>query len=164
MTVTPRPVPAGQDDDVLLEQQLVLALSAASRAVEGACVPVLRGLDLTHPQYLVMLALWEQNPRPGSEIGELLPEPGRLSPVLRQLEEADYVHSGPVQGQQDPSAICLTAKGVALYRRALAISGTMLGRLGLSLEDAEELYEVMPRLLKTRHVRPNGPGTPPMPE
>lgn len=160
--MTFKPVPGGEDDDVVLEQQLVLALSVASRAVECACVPVLRELNLTHPQYLVMLALWEKSPRPGSELGELLPEPGSLALVLRQLEEAGYVYSAPVPGHQDPSAVSLTAKGTALYRRTLAISGSILGRLGLSPEDAEGLYEAMPRLLKpvrsNRAARENQPG------
>ena len=154
------PVPAGGDDDVLLEQQLVLALSTASRAVESACTPVLQELNLTHPQYLVMLALWEKSPRPGREIGELLPEPEVLSPVLLQLEEAGYIESVRVQDHKDPSAVRLTAKGATLYRRTLSISGTILGRLGLSPEDAEGLYNTMPRLLKTRRARSAGPGSP----
>jgi DNA-binding MarR family transcriptional regulator len=137
-------IPDGADDDLLLEQRLVLALSTASRAIESACAPVLQELNLTHPQYLVMLALWEQSPRPGREICDLLPEPESLSPVLLQLEEAGYVQGGPVQGHEDPAEVSLTPKGVALYRRTLAISGTMLGRLGLSPEDAEGLYQSMP--------------------
>lgn len=155
--------PAGGDDDVLLEQQLVLALSTASRAFESACTPVLEELNLTHPQYVVMLALWEKSPSPGREIGELLPEPG-LSSVLLQLEEAGYIHSLPVQDNKEPSTVSLTAKGTALYRRTLAISGTILGRLGLSPEDAERLCDAMPRLLKPALRTRLGREVPPMPE
>jgi DNA-binding MarR family transcriptional regulator len=151
-------IPAGGDDDVLLEQQLVLALSAASRAVESACTPVLQELNLTHPQYLVMLALWEKSPRPGREIGELLPEPESLSPVLLQLEEAGYIES--TGGRKDPATVSLTVKGTVLYRRTLAISGTILGRLGLSAEDAEGLYDAMPGLLRARKAQSIGPGNP----
>jgi DNA-binding MarR family transcriptional regulator len=158
--MTSMTIPAGGDDDVLLEQQLVLALSAASRAVESASTPVLQELNLTHPQYLVMLALWEKSPRPGREIGELLPEPGSLSPVLLQLEEAGYIQSVPVQDRKDPTTVSLTAQGTALYRRTLAISGTILGRLGLSPEDAEGLYDAMPRLLRARQAQSTGPGNP----
>lgn len=158
--MTSMTIPAGGDDDVLLEQQLVLALFAASRAVESACAPVLQELNLTHSQYLVMLALWEKSPRPGREIGDLLPEPESLSPVLLQLEEAGYIQSVPVQDRKDPSAVSLTAKGAALYRRTLAISGTILGRLGLSPEDAEGLYGAMPRLLKARRVHSAEQGNP----
>jgi DNA-binding MarR family transcriptional regulator len=158
--MTFRSIPAGGDDDVLLERQLVLALSVASRAVISACTPVLQELNLTHPQYLVMLALWEKSPRPGREIGELLPEPGNLSPVLLQLEESGYIASAQVQGHKDASTVRLTPKGAALYRRTLSISGTILGRLGLSPEDAEELYDAMPRLLKARQEHSAGPEDP----
>ncbi|RAM36847.1 MarR family winged helix-turn-helix transcriptional regulator [Arthrobacter globiformis] len=153
-------IPAGGDDDVLFEQQLVLAVSVASRAVVSACTPVLQELNLTHPQYLVMLALWERSPRPGREIGDLLPEPGSLSPVLLQLEESGYIESLRVRDGNAPDAVSLTAKGAALYRRTLPISGTILGRLGLSPEGAEELYEAMPRLLKSCQADSARPGNP----
>lgn len=141
--------PAGGDDDVLLEQQLVLALSAASHAVETACTPVLEELSLTHPQYLVMLALWETNPRPAQQIGELFPEAKNISPVLLQLVEDGYIQSAPVQDLDD--RVSLTAKGTALHARALATSGMILDRLGLTPADAEELYSAIP-CLKARRV------------
>ena len=56
-----------QDDDLLLEQQLCFALTVASRSVVGAYKPVLEKLGLTHPQYLVMLCLWESAPRHRTE-------------------------------------------------------------------------------------------------
>jgi DNA-binding MarR family transcriptional regulator len=158
------PVPAGQDDDVLLEQQLVLALSVASHAVQSACTPVLQELNLTHPQYLVMLALWEKSPRPCREIDNLLPQPGGLSPVLLQLEESGYIQSVRVQGHNDDSTVNLTAKGQALYRRTLSISGTILGRLGLSQEDAEGLSNAMPRLIKAAKRSPLSQKIPSVPE
>lgn len=141
-------VPDGAYDDLLLEQQLVLALSTASRAVESACAPVLQELNLTHPQYLVMLALWEKSPRPGREICDLLPELEGLSPVLLQLREAGYIQRGPAEDLRDSAEVSLTPKGVTLYKRTLAISGTILGRLGLSPDAAEELYESIPCLFK----------------
>jgi DNA-binding MarR family transcriptional regulator len=152
-------IPTGGDDDVLLEQRLVLALSAASHAVLSACTPVLQELNLTHSQYLVMLALWEKSPRPGREVGDLLPEPGSLSSVLLQLEEAGYIQSRRAQDHKDPPVLSLTAQGTALYRRTLAISGTILGRLGLSPEAAEGLYDAMPRPLKA-HQSNTEPGDP----
>jgi DNA-binding MarR family transcriptional regulator len=153
-------IPAGGDDDVLLERQLVLALSVASYAVVSACTPVLRELNLTHSQYLVMLALWEKSPSSAREIGELLPEPGSLSPVLLQLEESGYIESVRVPDRKGPSTVSLTPKGAALYRRTLAISGTILGRLGLSPEEADALYDAMPGLLKARQADFAGPGDP----
>ncbi|MDQ6740019.1 MAG: MarR family transcriptional regulator, partial [Actinomycetota bacterium] len=64
---------------LLLERQLCFALSVASRSVVSAYKPVLAPLGLTHPQYLVMLALWERNPRTVKDISAaLLLEPATL--------------------------------------------------------------------------------------
>jgi MarR family transcriptional regulator, organic hydroperoxide resistance regulator len=141
-------IPVGGNDDLVLERQLVLALSVASQTVINACAPVLQELNLTHPQYLVMLALWDKSPRSGRELGGVLPESESLAPVLLRLEESGYIQTLRVQGDMHPSEVGLSPKGTALYKRALGISGTILGRLGLSPDEADELCGAMPRLLK----------------
>src|ERR1700710_1959393 len=76
-------------DPLALDRQVCFALAAASRSVIGLYRPVLEPLGLTHPQYLVMLALWEQSPRTVRNIGEALHlEPATLSPLLKRLEAA----------------------------------------------------------------------------
>lgn len=86
-----RTSPAGHpaDEDLLLEQQLCFALTVAARSVVGAYKPVLDTLGLTHPQYLVMLCLWEASPRSVRDISDALAqEPATISPLLRRLETA----------------------------------------------------------------------------
>ncbi|MGO4435951.1 MarR family transcriptional regulator, partial [Paenarthrobacter sp. RAF9] len=61
-----------ETDDLLLERQLCFALTVASRSVVGVYKPVLEKLGLTHPQYLVMLALWERSPRTLKDISDSL--------------------------------------------------------------------------------------------
>ena len=69
------------DDLLKLGNQVCFALAVASRSVIALYRPVLEPLGLTHPQYLVMLALWEQSPRTVAAIGrELQLEPATLSP------------------------------------------------------------------------------------
>lgn len=151
-------IPAGGNDDLLLERQLVLALSVASQTVISACTPVLQELNLTHPQYLTMLALWEKSPLSGREVGNVLPASESLATVLLRLEESGYIQTLRVQGDKYPSEVSLSPKGTSLYKRALAISGTILGRLGLSPEEAEELYDAMPGLLKAGRPDSAGPA------
>jgi len=68
-------------DPLALDRQVCFALAAASRSVIGLYRPILEPLGLTHPQYLVMLALWERSPRTVRDIGEALHlEPATLSP------------------------------------------------------------------------------------
>lgn len=137
-----------QADDLLLERQLCFALTVASRSVVGVYKPVLERLGLTHPQYLVMLALWERSPRTLKDLSDaLLHEPATLSPLLRRLEEADLVTRERVQGNERALAITLTAKGAALREQATAVPGQIRERLQLSREEVAELHQVMTGLI-----------------
>ena len=133
-----------QDNDLLLERQLCFALSVASRSVIGAYRPVLEELNLTHPQYLVMLALWEHSPRTVREISDALAmEPATLSPMLKRLEANGLVTRERVVGNERALAVGLTVEGRSLRKRALSVPGTMMEKLGLSLEQAEDLNRMM---------------------
>lgn len=135
---------ASTDDDLLLERQLCFALSVASRSVIGAYRPVLEELNLTHPQYLVMLALWERSPRSVREIGEALAmEPATLSPMLKRLEANGLVTRQRMVGNERALAVGLTDEGRALRDRALSVPGTMMAKLGLSRQQAEDLNRMM---------------------
>ena len=133
-----------QDNDLLLERQLCFALSVASRSVIGAYRPVLEELNLTHPQYLVMLALWENSPRTVREISDALAmEPATLSPMLKRLEANGLVTRERVVGNERALAVGLTVEGRSLRKRALSVPGTMMEKLGLSREQAEDLNRMM---------------------
>ena len=84
------------DADLLkLDNQLCFAVVTAARNVVSIYRPVLEPLGLTHPQYLVMLALWEQSPRSLTELAtELAMDPATLSPLVKRLEA--QVASGTV--------------------------------------------------------------------
>ena len=75
-----------------LDDQLCFGLYSASRAVTSLYRVVLEDLDLTYPQYLVMLALWEKDHRLVKELGaELNLDSGTLSPLLKRLQTAGLV-------------------------------------------------------------------------
>lgn len=132
------------EEDLLLERQLCFALSVASRSVIGAYRPVLEELNLTHPQYLVMLALWERSPRTVRETSDALAmEPATLSPMLKRLEANGLVTRERVIGNERTLAVGLTAEGRALRSRAVSVPGTMMAKLGLSREQAEDLNRMM---------------------
>ena len=78
---TPAPAPAPTEDLLALDRQVCFALAVASRNVIGLYRPLLEPMGLTHPQYLVMLALWEENPLTVAELGRRLGlEPATLAP------------------------------------------------------------------------------------
>jgi MarR family transcriptional regulator, organic hydroperoxide resistance regulator len=136
------------DEDLLLEHQLCFALTVASRSVVGAYKPVLDMLGLTHPQYLVMLCLWESSPRSVRDISDALAqEPATISPLLRRLESAGYITRGRAAGNERALAVGLTPSGAALRQQALAVPGTMMERLGLTRDQVATLHQAMTELI-----------------
>lgn len=136
------------EDDLLLERQLCFALTVASRSVVGAYKPVLDKLGLTHPQYLVMLCLWESSPRSVRDISDALAqEPATISPLLRRLETAGLITRRRVEGNERALAVALTPAGTALRRQATEVPGIMMARLGLTREQVESLHRAMTDLI-----------------
>lgn len=141
------------DEDLLLEHQLCFALTVASRSVVGAYKPVLDTLGLTHPQYLVMLCLWESSPRSVRDISDALAqEPATISPLLRRLETAGYITRGRAAGNERALAVGLTPSGAALRQQATAVPGTMMERLGLTRQQVGQLHQAMTELIAATNV------------
>ncbi|MCB5281247.1 MarR family transcriptional regulator [Arthrobacter sp. AL08] len=135
-------------DDLLLEHQLCFALTVASRSVVGAYKPVLDQLGLTHPQYLVMLCLWESSPRSVRDISAAIAqEPATISPLLRRLESAGFITRQRVPGNERTLAVGLTPRGAALRQQATAVPGTMMDRLGMTREQVSHLHSAMMGLI-----------------
>lgn len=136
-------------DPLLLERQVCFALSVASRSVIGAYKPVLDPLGITHPQYLVMLALWEQRQLSLNELAQLLSqEPSTLSPLVKRLEREGLVARVRSANDERRLEITLTEEGEALRERAVAVPGEMARRLGMSLEELSSIHESMLRLVE----------------
>ena len=151
-------VTEGTQDDLLLEHQLCFALTVASRSVVGAYKPVLDKLGLTHPQYLVMLCLWQSSPRSVRDISDALAqEPATISPLLRRLETAGFITRQRVTGDERTLAVGLTPLGVALRQQATAVPGTMMDRLGLTREQVGQLHASMMGLIAATKTGSDSP-------
>lgn len=131
-----------------LDEQLCFALAVASRDVIAAYRPVLEPLGLTHPQYLVMLALWEHDHVPLRDLADRLHlEPATVSPLLKRLEAAGLVTRRRGAVDDRALSIVLTTAGRDLRTQALEVPPTMIARLGLPLEELEDLNRVLRRLM-----------------
>ena len=136
------------DDPLALDRQVCFALAAASRTVIGLYRPVLEPLGLTHPQYLVMLALWERSPRTVRNIGESLAlEPATLSPLLKRLEAAGLITRRRKAEDERSLDVELTVAGRALRSRAEAVPAQIVKRLGMPVADLEATRDALTRLL-----------------
>jgi MarR family transcriptional regulator, organic hydroperoxide resistance regulator len=129
-------------DPLALERQVCFALSIAARSVLSVYRPLLEPMGLTHPQYLVMLALWGKSPLAVKELIEMLQLDGpTLSPLLKRLEAAGYVTRTRDPEDERQLRIDLTEEGRALREDALRIPPSVVAKLGMSLGDLEELHK-----------------------
>ena len=135
-------------DQLALENQVCFALSLASRSVIAAYRPVLEPLGLTHPQYLVMLALWEHEPLSIKELSALLHlDPGTLSPLVKRIEALGYVQRSRSAADERILQVILTPKGRAARDLALEIPKEMMQRLDIDVEELNALHGTMKKLI-----------------
>jgi DNA-binding MarR family transcriptional regulator len=136
------------DDMLALERQVCFALSVAARNVVSVYRPVLEPLGLTHPQYLVMLALWQHGTLSVKQLSGLLQlDPGTLSPLLKRLEAADLLRRERNPNDQRNLALALTDRGRALRAEAEKIPAGIVERLGMPVEELLSLREALTRVI-----------------
>ena len=139
-------------DPLALDRQFCFALAAASRSVIALYRPVLEPLGLTHPQYLVMLALWEKSPRTVRDIGQSLRlDPATLSPLLKRLESAGLLTRKRNSDDERALDVELTAIGRALRQRAERVPGQIFDRLGMTVAELERIRDGLTKLLTASH-------------
>ncbi|WP_278265323.1 MarR family transcriptional regulator [Nocardia sp. AG03] len=135
------------DDPLRLDRQVCFALAVANRSVLAVYRPLLDPLGLTHPQYLVMLALWGEAPMSVKAVAESIQlDSATLSPLLKRLEAAGLITRRRDPGDERSLLIDLTVEGRALRAEAEKIPPAVVERLGVSLADLEELRDVLGRV------------------
>ncbi len=141
-------MPTDAPDLLALENQVCFALAVASRSVNAVYRPLLEPLGLTHPQYLVMLALWEKSPRSVRELGEELQlDPATLSPLLKRLEALGYISRRRSAGDERMLEITATDAGRALREQAETIPPRIVEKLGMSLDELDTLRRSLHRVI-----------------
>ena len=119
---------------------LCFGLHAASRAMTAVYRPLLEDIGLTYTQYLVMLLLWEDEPRLVKEIGRVLElDSGTLSPLLKRLEAAGLVRRERRATDEREVEVTLTQEGRALRERARNVPRAIERATNLSNEEIEDL-------------------------
>jgi MarR family transcriptional regulator, organic hydroperoxide resistance regulator len=132
-----------------LDRQLCFALYTASRAVVRSYAPLLEDAGLTYPQYVTLLALWEDPGRPRSvgELGERLHlDSGTLTPLLKRLAAMGYVTRSRDAEDERRVLVMVTAEGLALRDRLAAVPESLLACLGLDVTDVGTLRDKLTAL------------------
>ncbi len=122
-------------DNLLLDNQVCFALHSTSLLMTKVYKPLLQALNLTYPQYLAMMVLWEKD---GLTVGEistrLLTDPGSLTPLLKRLETEGLLSRTRSKEDERVVIVKLTEQGRALREQARGIPQCILAASGDSLE------------------------------
>ncbi|MDD7968317.1 MarR family winged helix-turn-helix transcriptional regulator [Actinomycetospora lemnae] len=150
MDALEKALPAFPDDvdPLALENQVCFALAVAARTVISVYKPLLEPMNLTHPQYLVMLALWQEAPLSVTELGRRLElDPGTLSPLLKRLEAAGYLTRERSRDDERSLAVRLTDAGVALRVEAERIPPAIVERLAMDVGELRDLHGALTEVI-----------------
>lgn len=140
-------------DPLALEEQVCFVLAATNRAILAVYRPLLEPLGLTHPQYLVMLVLWDHlnseaaRPLSVKEIAAALQlDSATLSPMLKRLDSIGLVTRTRSAADERLTEVELTSEGITLRQRALGVPATVVERLGVSIDELDVARDVLIRL------------------
>jgi len=134
--------------ELKLENQICFRVYRLNRAITNHYRPFLNELDLTYPQYLVMMALWEKDGIPVNSLSEILKlDTGSLSPLLKRLEATGYIHRKRSKEDERTVIIKLTKVGAELQKKAIEVPHEMANCLDLSEEEYLSLRETLDSLI-----------------
>ena len=142
------------ENPLALQNQVCFQVAVAARSVLGVYRPILEPLGLTHPQYLVMLVLWENGDSSVRDLGTALRlDSATLSPLLKRLEAAGLVLRARSVEDERVVVVSLTAEGTALRERALEVPGRVVETLGLELGELETLRDGLSAFITAADAR-----------
>jgi DNA-binding MarR family transcriptional regulator len=128
---------------------LCFAVYSAGHAFNRVYKPLLDGLGLTYPQYLVMVALWSRNDQTVGDLGDtLFLESSTLTPLLKRLEGVGYVTRERDPADERQVRVRLTRAGTALRAKARDIPACILEQTGLSIGELDRLQAEVSKLRK----------------
>ena len=135
------------DNLLKLDNQLCFAVYSTSLAMTRIYKPLLEKLELTYPQYLVMLALWEHDGVMVSELGtQLSLDSGTLTPLLKRLESIGHVSRLRDVTDERRVRVTLTPSGRALKSQAIELPACMLAASQCSIEELSTLTRQLQQL------------------
>lgn len=120
-------------DEITLDHQLCFALYSASIAIGRAYKPLLDALEITYPQYLVLSTLWERGAQSVGAIADRLAlESSTITPLVKRLEQADFVVRKRNPEDERQVVVSLTAKGTAMREKSRCLGEALFAAAHMS--------------------------------
>lgn len=130
-----------------LDNQLCFALYSASLAMTKLYTPLLSALNLTYPQYLVLLVLWQQDGLTVTALGERLNlNSGTLTPLLKRMEASGFLVRERSQDDERRVLVSLTPAGKKLKARAASVPQCVAQAVGYPLSELMALTQQLKAL------------------
>jgi DNA-binding MarR family transcriptional regulator len=134
-------------DLVPLDGQLCFSLYSTTIAINRLYKPMLDGLGVTYPQYLVLSALWEEDGQTITAIADRLAlEPSTITPLMKRLEQAEFVTRERNATDERKVQAFLTAKGKRLRADSGCLTDELLRKSGLTVKEMIDLNSRIQRL------------------
>ncbi len=127
------------DDSLELGNQLCFSVYSTAHAFTRLYTSLLKSLDVTYTQYLVLLVLWEEDGPTVKALGDRLSlDSGTLTPLLRRLEEAGYVRRVRAERDQRCMHVYLTDHGRAVRPEVHDVRRSVFEATGLTFDALKE--------------------------
>lgn len=143
-------MPNKADELLKLDNQLCFQLYSASRLMTKLYQPLLKPLDLTYPQYLVMLVLWEYqigHKFTVTELGDRLKlDSGTLTPLLKRLESKHLIQRQRSSEDERQVWIRLAPLGESLKQQAKRVPERLICDSGIDADELVQVRELLKRL------------------
>lgn len=123
------------DEALKLDKQICFRLYKTSRTITRLYQPILEDLNITYPQYVTMLVMWEEEHIDFKDLGKRLDlKTGTITPIIKRLVLLGYIYR--VKNPDDNRRIWvkITDKGRELKRDALKIPETLMAYLDMNME------------------------------
>jgi DNA-binding MarR family transcriptional regulator len=132
-----------------LENQICFKIYTAERKITKLYRGLLEELNVTYPQYLALLVLWEKNAITVKELGEkLFLDSGTLTPMLKRMESHELIERTRSVEDERNVIITLTKKGVELKSKAECIPSQLVENLSMNYEELKSLDQTLTNVLK----------------
>jgi DNA-binding MarR family transcriptional regulator len=135
-------------DHLLLDAQVCHRVYVLSNAITRAYRPLLKDLDITYPQYVVMMALWEQDDIVINQLLEkTLIDAGAMSLILKKLQAKSLISLNSSDVDKRIKVLKLTTQGKSLKKLAMGIPAQLMCRASsLSEEEINTLKSLTDKL------------------
>ena len=131
-----------------LGNQICFPLYACSKELVRRYAPLLEPFNLTYTHYIAMMVIWEMGEVSVSELGKrLLLDSGTLTPVLKKLEVHGYITRVRKENDERIVMVSPTEDGWELQEKLKDVPEKVGCCLGLSKEDAVQLYMILNKML-----------------